>query len=81
MRGIPSFVTDVRKKVFTEVAKMAYEGDYSRMEELPYCIVPGEIAAHRESIFLSEPSPASGCGWRWDCHCGRCRSIRYFRTV
>lgn len=52
MRGIPSFVTDVRKKVFTEVARMAYDGDYSRMEELPYTIVPGEVAAHRESIFL-----------------------------
>ena len=52
MRGIPSFVTDVRKKVFTEVARMAYDGDYSRMEELPYIIVPGEMAAHRESIFL-----------------------------
>lgn len=31
---------------------MAYDGDYSRMEELPYTIVPGEVAAHRESIFL-----------------------------
>ena len=27
MRGIPSLITDIRKKVFTEVARMAYNGD------------------------------------------------------
>lgn len=53
MRGIYSSVTDMRRKVFTEVARLAYEGgDYSRMEDLPYKIVPGDIAIHRESIFL-----------------------------
>jgi len=53
MRGIPSTVTDIRKRVFTEVARLAYEGgDYTRMESLPFVISPGEIAAHRESIFL-----------------------------
>ena len=53
MRGYESFVTNVRKQVFTEVARLAYEGgDYARMEEIPYKIVPGEIASHRESIFL-----------------------------
>lgn len=36
MRGIYSNVTDIRRRVFTEVARMAYEGgDYSRIEELP----------------------------------------------
>ena len=53
MRGIYSSVTDIRRKVFTEVARLAYKGgDYSRIEELPYKIVPGEVAMHRESIFL-----------------------------
>ncbi len=53
MRGIPSLITDIRKKVFTEVAKMAYEGsDYSKAEDLPYIIVPGDSPLHRESIFL-----------------------------
>lgn len=53
MRGIYSSVTDIRRKVFTEVARLAYEGgDYSRMEELPYKIVPGEVSLYRESIFL-----------------------------
>ena len=53
MRGIYTSVTDIRRKVFTEVARLAYEGgDYSRMEQLPYKIVPGEEAKYRDSIFL-----------------------------
>ena len=27
MRGIPSLITDIRKNVFTEVAKMAYRAE------------------------------------------------------
>ena len=53
MRGIPSLITDIRKKVFTEVARMAYAGgDYSKAEDLPYIIVPGDQPLHRESVFL-----------------------------
>lgn len=53
MRGIPSLITDIRKKVFTEVARMAYSGDdYTKAEDLPYVIVPGDQPLHRESIFL-----------------------------
>ena len=53
MRGIPSLITDIRKNVFTEVARMAYAGgDYSKADELPYKIVPGDRPLHRESVFL-----------------------------
>ena len=53
MRGIPSLITDIRKKVFVEVAKMAYAGsDYHKAEDLAYVIVPGDSPLHRESIFL-----------------------------
>ena len=53
MRGIPSLITDIRKNVFTEVARMAYAGgDYSNAEDLPYKIVPGDQPLHRESVFL-----------------------------
>ena len=53
MRGIPSLITDIRKNVFTEVARMAYAGgDYTGAEDLPYQIVPGDQPLHRESIFL-----------------------------
>ena len=52
VRGIHTDVTDMREKIFTEVARLAYEGgDYSRLEELPYKIVPGELASFRESGF------------------------------
>ena len=53
MRGIPSLITDIRKKVFTEIARMAYEGNgIEAANELPYKIVPGDRPLHRESIFL-----------------------------
>ena len=36
MRGIPSLITDIRKKVFSEVARMAYAGKgYEEANELP----------------------------------------------
>ena len=42
----------IRRQVFEEVAKLAYEGgDYSRIEEIPYKMLKGE-ATYRESIFL-----------------------------
>ena len=53
MRGIPSLITDIRKKVFTEVARMAYSGKgYDAANDLPYIIVPGDRPLHRESVFL-----------------------------
>ena len=53
MRGIPSLITDIRKKVFTEVARMAYSGrGYEGVDELSYIIVPGDHPLHRDSIFL-----------------------------
>ena len=53
MRGIPSLITDIRKQVFTEVARLAYSGKgYEGIDELPYKIVPGDRPLHRESVFL-----------------------------
>ena len=53
MRGIPSLITDIRKNVFTEVARMAYAGNgIDAANELPYKIVPGDRPLHRESVFL-----------------------------
>jgi Iron only hydrogenase large subunit, C-terminal domain len=52
-RGIATCLTEHRQEIFTEVARLAYEGgDYSRMEDLPYKIAPGEVSNDRESIFL-----------------------------
>ena len=53
MRGLYSSKTKIRHEIFTEIARMAYEdGDCRQMEQLPYKIVPGEVASYRESIFL-----------------------------
>ncbi len=40
MRGIPSLITDIRKKVFAEVTRMAYSGDFGQMEDIPYRSAP-----------------------------------------
>ena len=41
MRGVYTNVVEIRQKIFTEVARMAYEGgDYSRIIDLPYKIIP-----------------------------------------
>lgn len=53
MRGVYTNVVEIRQKIFTEVARMAYEGgDYSRIINLPYKIIPGEVATYRDSVFL-----------------------------
>ena len=57
MRGIYTPVTDIRRKVFTEVARMAYEVNEMHdfeylMRELPFKIIPGEEKSLRSSIFL-----------------------------
>lgn len=55
MRGIYNSVTDIRRKVFTAIAEMAYSDntDYARrIEEIPYEILPGTDAKYRNSIFL-----------------------------
>ena len=53
MRGIYSNKTEIRHKVFTEIARMAYE-DYplSHIEDLPFEIIPGEIGKYYDNIFL-----------------------------
>ena len=62
MRGVYTNLTDIRRRVFAEVAKIVYETaenplytdeDFDRrFEELPYDIVPGDVATYRESVFL-----------------------------
>ncbi len=62
MRGVYTNLTDIRRRVFAEVARIVYEtaenpqwtdADFdTRFEELPYQIVPGEVATYRESVFL-----------------------------
>jgi len=62
MRGVYTNLTDIRRRVFAEVARIVYEtaekpgwtdADFdNQFEQLPYEIVPGEVATYRESVFL-----------------------------
>ena len=53
MRGVHSAVDDIRRSVFTEVARLAYgSDDYKQVDMIPYKIVPGEVAHHRHDVFL-----------------------------
>lgn len=56
-RGIDTTVTQIRRKVFAEVARVSYanvkgaEAD-TMLRQIPYTIVPGEVGKHRHDIFL-----------------------------
>lgn len=55
MRGVYNSVTDLRRKVFTSIAEMAYgdDTDYAKqMEEIPYKLLPGIDPKYRSSVFL-----------------------------
>lgn len=56
MRGIYTNVNDIRKRVYAEVAKLSYEYedgfDMEVMHQIPYNVIPGIVAAYRDSAFL-----------------------------
>ncbi len=55
MRGIYTNLTAIRRRVFAEVARLAYTvepGNYGWIDEIPYEIIPGDVATYRESVFL-----------------------------
>lgn len=63
MRGVYTNLTEIRRRVFAEVARIAYasaneKGEASvddtaaQLQQLPYEIVPGDVATYRESVFL-----------------------------
>ena len=71
MRGIHSVVDDLRRQVFTEVARLAYEGgDYlaHRRPALQNHPRRGRPATATTSSW-SAPSSASGCAWPAACPC------------
>lgn len=53
MRGLHTQVSELRKNVFVEIARIAYESDNIRddIEALPYKLSPGEVPKFRESIY------------------------------
>ena len=53
MRGLNTPVSKLRKQIFVEVAKVAYESDHvnNDMEAIPYQVTPGDAPRFRESIY------------------------------
>ena len=53
MRGIDTPVRQIRREIFREVAKVAYESKNinNDIEAIPYKLVTGEESKHRESIY------------------------------
>lgn len=57
MRGIETPVKEIRRKVFTEVAKVAYHADeygenlYHQIEQIPYRVTKNEHALYRDNIY------------------------------
>ncbi len=59
MRGVYTNLTEIRRNVFSNVARIAYEMSDDdeattgrKLRELPYQIIPGDVATYRESVFL-----------------------------
>ena len=56
MRGVYTSLAKIRRTVFREVARLAYEAkdvdDLAWVDELPYQIISGDVATYRESVFL-----------------------------
>lgn len=69
MRGVETRIQEIRHRIFTEVARMAYHTEWPtdrRIEALPYDIMPGEVGNIRNDIFPRARyrwrTPASGDG-------------------
>ena len=59
MRGVYTNLTEIRRKVFSSVASVAYDmkdddekTTRRKIRDLPYDIIPGDVATYRESVFL-----------------------------
>lgn len=53
MRGINTPIKGLRKQVFTEVARVAFDSTSVNddIEAIPYKITPGDTPLYRESIY------------------------------
>lgn len=52
IKGLFTPITYIRRQVFTEVAKIAWEGrDPREVDDIPYKVIDGEVAQYRGSVF------------------------------
>ena len=75
MRSVETPVKKIRREVFTEICKVAFESTKDNfndeIEAIPYHIVK-ERASYRESILQGkERLPANVSALPWVCPCGR----------
>jgi [FeFe] hydrogenase (group B1/B3) len=42
----------IRHQVFSEVSKVAFDGDADCLKQIPYTIISGEVGKYRDSVFL-----------------------------
>lgn len=53
MRGVDTEIKRVRKRIFVEVARLAYSGDdITKIEEIPYIVCPGDVPTYRDNVHL-----------------------------
>ena len=69
MRNLDTPVKQIRRKIFTEIAKIGFESTDESMihdiESIPYNIVE-ERAKYRESIYRERAVAANVSVWPWD---------------
>lgn len=77
MRGLDSNKVEIRKMVFREVARFAYEGGTKEdFEKIPYDLFPNEQGTIRSNVFLERAilgerlRTAMGMPYRDAAHCG-----------
>ena len=84
MRGIETPIKTLRQKVFTEVAKVAFDSQNINddIEAIPYKITPGDAPLYRESIYRERAicservRLAMGLSLRpWLCGTSLCRGL------
>lgn len=52
MKGLYTPITQFRRQVYTEIAKVAWEGKNPKaVDDIPYKVIDGEIAKYRGSVF------------------------------
>ena len=66
MRGVHSAVDDIRRSVFTEVARLAYESDdYKQVDMIPTRSFPERLPTIAMTCSWSGPLFPPGSSWLW----------------
>lgn len=84
MRGVETRIQEIRRRIFCEVARMAYHTEWPtdrRIEALPYEIIPGEVGNYRNDIFLERAIVGERLRLAMGLPCRSAPSIRRCPTI